>query len=134
MPTSNEMLQQFESAYAVGDSSIDHTHREFLELCVAAAPLQGAEFVAQFRALFAHTQAHFADEEARMQATGYPALGEHRAHHQNLLGDMERFSQRAAAGRSAMARAWLTDSLPQWFALHARTMDSALAAHLRQTA
>ena len=134
MPTSREMLDRFDATYAVGDPTIDHTHREFLELCVAAAPLQGAALAEQFCALFAHTQAHFADEEARMRASGYPALGEHRAHHQNLLGDMERFCQRTAAGRSAMARAWLGDSLPQWFDLHARTMDSALAAHLRQTA
>lgn len=132
MPTSSEMLEQFEATYAMGDASIDHTHREFLELCIAAAQAQGAAFAERFAALFAHTQAHFADEEARMQASAYPAFGEHRAHHQNLLGDMDRFCQRAGAGRSAMARAWLNDSLPQWFDLHARTMDSALAVHLRQ--
>ena len=122
MPTNSEMLEQFEATYAMGDASIDHTHREFLELCVAAAQAQGAAFAERFAALFAHTQAHFADEEARMQASAY----------QSLLGDMERFCQRAGAGRSAMARAWLNDSLPQWFDLHARTMDSALAVHLRQ--
>ena len=132
MPTSSEMLEQFEATYAVGDASIDHTHREFLELCVAASQAQGPTFVERLNALFAHTRAHFADEEARMQATAYPAFGEHRAHHQHLLGDLERFCQRTAAGRSAMARAWLNDSLPQWFDLHARTMDSALAVHLRQ--
>lgn len=132
MPTSSAMLQQFESSYAVGDATMDHTHREFLELCVAASQAQGVAFVEQLQALFAHTHAHFADEEQRMQASAYPALGEHRAHHQHLLGDLERFCQRAAAGRSAMARAWLSDSLPNWFDLHARTMDSALAVHLRQ--
>lgn len=132
MPTSSEMLQQFEASYALGDAAMDHSHREFLALCLAAAQAPGAEFAERFHALFAHTQAHFADEEARMLASAYPAHGEHRAHHQNLLGDMDRFCQRAAAGRSAMARAWLNDSLPQWFDLHARTMDSALAVHLRQ--
>ncbi|MCC6076334.1 bacteriohemerythrin [Pseudomonas sp. GCM10022188] len=132
MPTSQDMLARFDTLYAVGDATIDHTHREFLELCVAAGEAEGAAFAAQFHALFAHTQAHFADEEARMQASAYPALGEHRAHHRNLLGDMDRLGQRVAAGRSAMARAWLNDNLPQWFDLHARTMDSALAVHLRQ--
>lgn len=132
MPTSQDMLARFDILYAVGDAAIDHTHREFLELCVAASQAQGVAFVACLQELFAHTQAHFADEEARMQASAYPALGEHRAHHRGLLGDMDRLCQRAAAGRSAMARAWLNDNLPQWFDLHARTMDSALAVHLRQ--
>lgn len=134
MPSSREILERFDTAYAVGDAAIDHTHREFLELCLAAEQAPGDEFAASLQALFAHTQAHFAEEEVRMQATAYPALGEHRAHHRTLLGDLQRFAQRAAAGRDAMARAWLSDSLPQWFDLHARTMDSALAVHLRQTA
>ena len=132
MPTSQDMLAHFATAYALDDAAIDRTHREFLELCVAASQARGAAFVEALQDLFAHTRAHFADEEERMQASAYPALGEHRAHHRQLLGDLERFCQRAAAGRSVMARAWLDDSLPNWFDLHARTMDSALAGHLRQ--
>lgn len=107
MPTPQEMLERFQDSYALGDEAIDHTHREFLELCLA-------------------------DEEAKMQASAYPAFGEHRANHQRILGDMDRFCQRAAAGRAQMARAWLNDSLPAWFDLHAKTMDSALVVHLRQ--
>lgn len=132
MPTSHAMLARFATVYTLGDAAIDATHREFLELCVAAGQTQGAAFGAAFQHLLEHTRAHFAAEEARMQVSGYPALGEHRAHHRQLLGDMERLGQRASAGRPAMARAWLAETLPQWFDLHARTMDSALIAHLRQ--
>lgn len=134
MADSRTLLERFATTCAVGDARIDHTHREFLELCVAAEDAAGEAFAAALQALLAHTRAHFADEEARMQASAYPALGEHRGHHRGLLGELERFARRAAAGRGAMARAWLQDGLPQWFALHARTMDSALAAHLRQSA
>jgi len=134
MPTPQEMLAHFQDSYALGDDEIDRTHIEFLELCVAAANAKGADFADAFRALFEHTSHHFADEEAKMQATGYPAFGEHRANHQRILGDMDRFNQRVAAGRAQMARAWLNDSLPAWFDLHAKTMDSALVAHLRQHA
>ncbi|MFD2407133.1 bacteriohemerythrin [Azorhizophilus paspali] len=95
---------------------------------------RGPEFVGAFKALFEHTSRHFADEEAKMQASGYPAFGEHRANHQRILGDMDRFCQRAVAGRAQMARAWLNDSLPAWFDLHAKTMDSALVVYLRQQA
>lgn len=111
---------------------MDEVHREFVALCNTVATAQGAEFGRQFRQLFEHTRQHFADEEQRMQESDFPAYGEHRADHQRILGDMDRFSQRAEAGRSAMARAWLGDSLPNWFDNHARTMDSALAAHLKR--
>lgn len=132
MPTTQEMLERFQDSYALGDDAIDSTHLEFLELCLAASNAKGSEFAEKFQALFAHTSRHFADEETRMQASGYPAFGEHRANHQRILGDMERFWQRAAAGRAQMARAWLNDSLPAWFDLHAKTMDSALVIHLRR--
>ncbi|GAB3373346.1 bacteriohemerythrin [Azotobacter armeniacus] len=132
MPTLHEMLERFQDNYALGDDAIDSTHLEFLELCLAAANAKGPGFAEKFKALFEHTSRHFADEEAKMQATGYPAFGEHRANHQRILGDMDRFCQRAAAGRAQMARAWLNDSLPAWFDLHAKTMDSALVVHLHQ--
>ncbi len=132
MPTAQEMLAAFDR-YAVGHADMDHTHREFLLLCIETLQAQGPAFAEQFVRLFEHTRAHFAEEEARMQASAFPALLEHRADHQRTLGDMDRFAQRAAAGRGSMARAWLSESLPQWFALHARTMDSALAAHLTRT-
>lgn len=132
MPTPQAMLDTFATAYALGDARMDATHRDFLALCLRANEAQGAAFATALQALFEHTRQHFADEEQRMQASAYPALGEHRADHQRTLGDMDRFCQRAAAGRASMARAWLNDSLPRWFDLHARTMDSALAAHLKQ--
>jgi hypothetical protein len=34
-------------------------------------------------------------------------------------------------GRTTLARAYLCEQIPAWFALHAVTMDSALAAHLK---
>ena len=131
MPSPQEMLQHFDAHYCLGNAEMDHTHRGFLERCVATANVQGAEFAEKFQALFAHTRQHFAEEETWMKDTHYPALGEHRANHQRTLGDMDRFCQRALAGRSSMARAWLNDNLMSWFDLHAKTMDSALAVHLR---
>lgn len=111
-------------------TAIDQTHQEFADLLAATQAASGAEFARLFQQLFTHTQAHFAAEEQLMHDSGFPATAEHRADHQRILGDMDRFSARVAAGRSAMARAWLEDSLPAWFNLHLRTMDAALVAHL----
>ncbi len=132
MPAPAELLQHFDAQYCLGAPQMDQTHREFLECCVTTAQSRGSVFAENFRMLFEHTRQHFAEEERWMQETGYPALAEHRANHQRTLGDMDRFCQRARAGRLAMAQAWLNDSLMEWFDLHARTMDSALAAWLKQ--
>lgn len=130
MPTTQQMLDDF-AAYTLGDQAMDDTHQDFLRLCLIAAKAEGPDFVQQFQALFEHTHQHFAEEEARMLTSVYPAYAEHRADHQRILGDMNRFCQRLTLGRTAMAKAWLKESLPAWFDVHAKTMDSALAAHLK---
>lgn len=130
MPTTQEMLQHFER-YTLGNTDMDKTHEEFLTLCLETHAATGAAFAEGFQKLFEHTHQHFADEETRMQATGYPAYAEHRADHQRILGDMNRFCQRLQGPRAIMAKAWLNESLPAWFDVHAKTMDSALAAHLK---
>lgn len=115
---------------ALQHTAIDQTHQEFVALLEATRAAQGAEFARRFAELLAHTRQHFAAEEQMMQDSACPTFGEHRADHQRILGDMDRFNARVAAGRAAMARAWLDESLPDWFNTHLRTMDAALASHL----
>jgi hemerythrin len=59
-------------------------------------------------------------------------LQEHRGEHRRVLAELRTLGQRAAAGRLALGRAYVRERLPDWFALHAATMDSALAAHLKE--
>ncbi|MCG6940633.1 MAG: hemerythrin family protein [Thiohalocapsa sp.] len=66
-----------------------------------------------------------------MEQCGFPAIIEHRSEHARGLGDMERFAAQLAGGRTQIARAYVVEQLPQWFDLHAATMDSALAACLK---
>ncbi len=119
-----------EAQYSLGDAEMDHSHEEFVQLAQQAASAQAAEFVPALQQLLHHTQDHFQKEELRMHSSDHRLLSEHRAEHQRILGDMERFCQRAEAGRSSMARAWVRDNLLEWFSAHVKTMDSALAAHL----
>lgn len=125
---SNDLDERFN----VGDPEIDASHQEFLALAqhVAAAP--GSELAPALNQLFEHTKDHFINEESWMQSLDHKLFREHRAEHQRILGDMERFYQRAEAGRGAMARAWVSDNLLEWFSAHTRTMDSALAAQIRR--
>jgi hemerythrin len=66
-----------------------------------------------------------------MEESGFAAISEHISDHQRVLGELTRFGKRIAAGSTAMARAYIREQLPQWFEIHLQTMDSALAAHLK---
>lgn len=128
-----QCLIQFDSLYTLGVETMDNTHREFLALVMTAANATHGEFSGAFDALFQHTHRHFSHEESIMKEIGHGALNEHQADHQRILGDMDRFNQRALAGKHTMAKAWVQDSLILWFHTHAQTMDSALAADIKES-
>ena len=119
-----------DAEYSLGDAEMDHSHDEFMQLAQQAAAAPSGDFAPALQQLLQHTQDHFQKEELRMHGTDHRLLNEHRAEHQRILGDMARFYERAEAGRSSMARAWVRDNLLEWFSAHVKTMDSALAAHL----
>ncbi|MEW5825072.1 MAG: hemerythrin family protein [Pseudomonadota bacterium] len=125
-------LDPADPRYTLGHATIDRTHAEFIELVKRTIEADGTAFPALFDALYAHTREHFAAEEALMVKNAAPATQEHCAEHGRILADMRRFNERILAGRPMMARAWLRDTLPDWFALHTTTLDSVLAAHLHR--
>ncbi len=127
------LIAEVDRHYRLGVEDMDQVHREFADLVNALEQADKPAFAAGFGRLLAHTEAHFAAEEARMAASAFPATAEHRADHQRVLGDLHRFARQVARGRTAMARAYLREQIPAWFSLHAATMDSALAAHLKAT-
>ncbi|MEZ5840226.1 MAG: hemerythrin family protein [Hyphomicrobiales bacterium] len=112
-------------------AAMDEMHREFADLVnrLDAAP-DSAAFRALFAELGAHTVAHFAFEDELMVESGFPALGEHRSEHDRVLGQMRQIGNRVERGFLAFGREYVRE-LPRWFDLHAATMDSALAAHLK---
>ena len=130
MTSATDFLRQFDDHYTLGVDFMDSTHREFLQLVEQACTADRQSFAVAFDALFRHTRQHFHDEETAMAEINHAAKGEHIAEHQRILGDMERFNARVTAGRHSMAKAWVKDSILQWFHTHAQTMDSALAADL----
>ncbi len=127
------LIEAFEQRYLLGISEMDETHREFVDLVNRLGVAPKAEFIPLFAELFSHTQRHFDHENRLMQASGFPAVREHTDEHQRILGELNRFSQKVATGSIMMGKAYVTQQLPQWFDLHAKTMDSALAAHIKST-
>ncbi len=125
------LIDDFAARYLLGIDRMDETHREFVDLVNRLAVAPKTEFATLFMELQAHTQAHFDQENAWMASYGFPALREHQDDHLRVLGELDRFAQRAASGSISMARAYVIQQLPHWFDLHAKTMDSALAHHMK---
>lgn len=126
-----DLRRNYEDHLQLGEPGMDHMHCEFIALHARLLSASGKELADGFAELVTHTQKHFASEEALMKATGFPATAEHVADHQRVLGELDRFSQRIAKGSTMMAKAWLKEQLPDWFETHVRSMDSALAAHIK---
>ncbi len=119
-----------EGGYALNLESMDGNHREFVQLARRLAAADDAEFPALFQSLVDHTRLHFAEEGRLMRLHGFPALGEHEGEHHRVFGDLLQFNRQIKRGRIALPRAYVKNGLPEWFELHLRTMDAALARHI----
>jgi hemerythrin-like metal-binding protein len=112
---------------------LDRTHEEFVALLnTLQAALDGGPLPA-YRELLAHTEAHFAMEEAWMAELGFDAENCHSRQHAMVLELMHSVLQHAEAGDTApMTR--LVPALAEWFPQHATQMDAALVETLKQKA
>lgn len=121
-----------EERYILGLPAMDETHQEFIQLVnQIATEVDKVRFAQLFEQLVQHTEAHFAAENILMDETLFPAISEHKGEHLRVLGDLHRLSKRVAKGNLMMARAYVREQIPDWFDLHASSMDSALAAHIK---
>lgn len=92
-----EWREEFES----GDPTIDAQHRDLVERANAllrCASSRDSDLPASLEDLIAHVQRHFSDEEAILEALGYPGLQQHKRHHQRLVTRAGRLHRRAASG------------------------------------
>jgi hemerythrin-like metal-binding protein len=121
----------WDERYVLGVAEMDATHRDFVELADALLVAGDDEFPALFAELHDHTRRHFDNEGKLMKSCRFPAIGEHNSEHLRVLGELAHFSRGVAAGRLGMARNYVK-GLPEWFATHLATMDSALSACLKR--
>ncbi|MBF0471651.1 MAG: hemerythrin domain-containing protein [Gammaproteobacteria bacterium] len=121
----------FEARFLLGVAAMDTTHRQFIVQLQQLQSAPKAEFIPLFAALFQHTVDHFETERGWMEQFRFPAIREHTAEHERVLGELQRFNDRVAKGNIALGRAYIREQLPGWFELHAQTMDSALAATIK---
>lgn len=123
--------------HGLGVEDMDSTHAELAALlnCIAQTKAPD-DLQLLLDKLCDHTREHFARESSLMRECGFKATDEHEAEHARVLGDLERFARMSNRGMPLMAKAFVSDFLSEWFTMHLRTMDSALAqcvkAHRRR--
>lgn len=115
---------------------IDDTHREFVALMAdtqAALAQPSVHWLARYDDLLAHTVEHFAQEERWMASMGFDPENCHARQHAAVLQALREVRERLATAPDAALVGQLLDELTQWFSLHARSMDAALAETMERT-
>lgn len=120
---------EWSDALVLHVAPMDATHQEFVALLADVEAAPDAQLPALWQALVAHTEAHFAQEDRWMVATGFAANNCHATQHQVVLQVMREAAQHVEAGDYRMVRG-MTPELATWFSQHAQTMDAALAQHM----
>lgn len=117
-------------AIPLGYAPIDALHAEF-DACVAALTDAPAERLpAALSAVRAHVLRHFGDEERWMRESAFPAFDCHQREHDKVLDVLAEVERRFTEGDEEVVRR-LAAEPPNWFSIHATTMDAPLVAWLR---
>lgn len=111
---------------ALGHAEMDHTHQEFVALLNAVGAAQREAILPALDAFIAHTEAHFAQEEAWMASRAFPPRGCHAKEHAGVLEVVREVRGRVANGEAHYGRT-LAEALAEWFPVHAASMDAMLA-------
>ncbi|MCP4183804.1 MAG: bacteriohemerythrin [Hyphomicrobiales bacterium] len=122
---------KWDSAFETGITSVDHEHRELVELIntlhgklVDDAPV---EVISKFLGeVFVAISAHFALEETVMRKYDYDQYIDHKNHHEKLLDDVRDIMDAFEAGKYATYNEALSQAIHDWFVDHFRTRDARL--------
>jgi hemerythrin len=125
------IIEWRDDRFLLGVPEMDDTHIEFVDLTNRIMQAPNDEFAQLYDRLIEHTHEHFEYEDRLMVQTKFPATAEHRDEHQRVLGELALFNKRVRSGLVAFGRNYIRGRMAEWFMLHAATMDSALAAHIK---
>ena len=127
-------LIEWRDEYSLGIPSVDHEHRELIDLINATharlqADAQHGEVEDFLGEMFARISAHFALEERTMLALGYGEYWEHKDDHERLLDGLRDIMDDFEASDAFDADV-LATRLDDWFTIHFRTFDARLHRHV----
>ena len=124
-------LIEWKREFELGIVSVDHEHRELIELINELHAHLGAdatpELVGAFLGeIYARISAHFALEETVMRDIRYDGLAPHKADHEALLDDVRDIMDAYDSGAYVDYENVLSDQLQAWFTRHFKTEDARL--------
>ena len=133
------MLYAWKDDYSVGVATLDTQHKRLFELI---GELYGAMKLGQSREilarivdeLVAYADAHFYEEEVRMEAAGYVGLVAHRQAHDAFRVKVHGHQAALRRGLSAGVSIDVFEYLRDWLVSHILTVDKAMTAAIREGA
>jgi hemerythrin-like metal-binding protein len=127
----SEPVLAWSEQLAIGQATMDDTHREFVEQLNRVGAAADSAVLAALDDFIVHTEAHFGQEERWMDAIEFPPRGCHRGEHEKVLETVREVRKRVEAGDVRLART-LAEALAEWFPQHATSMDAILAMYMTQ--
>lgn len=121
---------EWSEALSLSMPVMDQTHVEFVDLLSQVQEAQDTELLTRWQALIDHTEAHFAQEDRWMLATGFAPGSCHLTQHAVVLKVLKEGLEAGRQGQLEPIRQ-MAHELTIWFPHHAQTMDSGLALHLK---
>jgi len=115
--------------FRIDEGPMDEIHVEFVDCLNVLGAAQGDAALPALDAFIAHTQRHFAEEEAWMAACEFPRVYCHSTQHESVLQVAREVRVRIAGGETTLAPL-LAAAVAAWFRDHAATMDTMLAQHM----
>ncbi len=109
---------------------MDQTHMEFVDLLAQVQNSPDEFLVVCWQALIDHTEAHFAQEDHWMRATGFARGNCHMTQHAVVLAVLREGLGAGQKGQLSTIRQ-MAHELTVWFPHHAQNMDTGLALHLK---
>ena len=128
------MLIEWESKLNLGVPVIDAEHRYLVALVnnlhdSLGDGQGGADLLHLFAHLVSYVGRHFRNEEALMEAVGYPALDEHRVQHEELEEQTSELSERFLSEGDQVS-AETMEFLRDWICVHVMSDDQDIGAFL----
>lgn len=132
-------LISWQKDFEIGIESVDHEHRELIELINQLHGSLGGDteperVVGFLGEIYARISAHFALEEKSMRDLRYDGYASHKAEHEELLDDIRDIMDAYEEGQYLDLDETLAEHLRLWFGEHFRTEDARLHHFLERPA
>ena len=127
----NKPLLEWSGDFVLNESTMDDTHREFVDLLNRVAASSAEDLLASLDEFIAHTEEHFGQEERWMREIAFPPLHCHQGEHANVLEVIREVRKRAADGQAQLGST-LAAAIAEWFPQHATSMDAMLAEFMKR--